>query len=96
MLRLLRTYKPLTFFGSLAILLFIVAAVLFIPVFWKFLEIHLVPNFPTLIVSGFAMLASLQALFTGIVLHSVSEKDRRDFEFKLTQVMSQFQDKKER
>lgn len=93
LLRLLRTYKPLTFFGLAALGLFVIAAALFIPVLYKFLQIHLVPNFPTLIVSGFVMLASLQALFTGIILHSVAEKDRRDFEFKLTQVMSQFRDK---
>lgn len=96
MIRLLRTFKPLTFFGSIAIILFLVSALLFIPVLYKFLQIHLVPNFPTLIVSGFAMVAALQTLFTGIILHSVAEKDRRDFEYKLSQVVSQYREKKDK
>lgn len=81
--RLFRNYKPDVFFGLLAVLLEIVALIMFIPILIIFWQTHLVPNFPTLIVAGFIALAGIQSFFSGLILSSVVEKDRRDFEMHL-------------
>ena len=78
-----RQYRPFAFFGLLALLLFLVAVVFFIPVGIEFMKTGLVPKFPTLIVCGFAALAAIQSLFAGLILHNFGMKDRRDFEFRL-------------
>ena len=82
-LRLYRNYKPLRFFSWLSLLLFILAAVLFVPVFISYLETGLVLQFPTLIVSGFVMLASIQSLFVGLTLETMVQNTRLEFEHKL-------------
>ncbi len=81
--RMFRQYRPLAFFGFLALLLTLVAVGFFIPVAVEFMETGLVPKFPTLIVCGFAVLAAIQSFFTGLILHNLGMKDRRDFEFRL-------------
>ncbi|MDD3368831.1 MAG: glycosyltransferase family 2 protein [Lachnospiraceae bacterium] len=84
--KLFRSYKPFGFFGLLSLLLMLVSAALFIPVLIKFIYIGLVPNFPSLIVSGFVALAAIQSFFTGLMLSDMSLRERRDFEFRLNQV----------
>lgn len=85
--KLFRNYRPMTFFGLLALLLFMLSAIMFIPVLWAYLETGLVPRFPTLIVSGFIALAALQSLFSGIILTTLINRDKQAFEFRL-QVIS--------
>ena len=94
--RLFRNYKPMNFFGLLSAFLLVVAAVLFIPVFVIFLKTGEVPNFPTLIVSGFVAMASLQSLFSGMILSTLAEKDRQEFEHWLQLVHVQYMNKLER
>lgn len=81
--KMFRQYRPFAFFGLLAALLVLIAAVFFIPVAVEFVQTGLVPKFPTLIVCGFAVLAAIQSLFSGLILHNLGMKDRRDFEFRL-------------
>lgn len=91
--RLFRNYKPMNFFGLLSAILVLIAAALFIPVFWTFLQTGKVPNFPTLIVSGFVAMAALQSLFSGLILSTMAEKNRQEFELWLQLVNSQYQAK---
>ena len=81
--RLYRVYKPLGFFSIIAAFLFLLAALFFIPVLNTYAQTGLVPNFPTLIVCGFTVMASLQALFSGLILESIRQKNRQDFEINL-------------
>ena len=62
----------------------------FIPVFTKYLETGLVPNFPTLIVCGFTMIAAIQSLFTGLTLETLRQKSRQDFEMELHRAKETF------
>lgn len=89
-LRLFRVYRPFRFFSLLALLLALASGLMFLPVLATYLQTGLVPRFPTLIVSGFGMLAALIALFSGLLLDNMRQKDCRDFEFKLQQVHEQF------
>jgi len=81
--RLLKEYKPLRFFGWLAALALVVAAVLFLPVFVEYLKTGQVPRFPTLIVSGVVALVSLLLLVCGLILDTVAKKHRQQFEINL-------------
>ena len=82
-MRLYRIYKPLTFFGVVALILAILALVFFIPVMNTYIETGLVPNYPTLIVCGFTMIAAIQSFFAGLILQTIVEKNRQDFEMEL-------------
>lgn len=77
---LYRDYKPLQFFGVLALILALVALILFLPVFFQYLETSLVPRFPTLIVSGFLMTASLLSFTCGLILDTIAKNNRKTFE----------------
>lgn len=81
--RLYKNYRPLGFFSGISMLLLVIAAVLFIPVFLTFIKTGMVPNFPTLIVSGFVALAAIVSFFAGLLLSCIAEKERREFEFRL-------------
>ena len=79
-LRLLRTYRPLFFFGILALVLAVIGIGFFIPVFVEYTKTGLVNRFPTLIVCGFAVLAAIISLFSGTILDTLCRKNRMDFE----------------
>ncbi len=85
-LQLFKNYRPLSFFGMISLLLVLLAAILFAPVLVEYLTTGLVPRFPTLIVSGFMVLAALQSLFAGLILSEVCHTERRNFEYKYTEV----------
>ncbi len=88
--RLFRSYQPFRFFGTLAAVLAIFSAILFIPVLAEFFATGLVPRFPTLIVSGFVMVAALISFFCGLLLDNTRQQDRRSFEFRLQQIHSDY------
>ena len=79
-LRLYKTYKPMAFFGLIALMLTAVAVAFFVPILIKYFETGQVPNFPTLIVCGFTEMAAIQAFFSGMMLESMLTKNRQDFE----------------
>ena len=86
MLQLYKNYKPLRFFGALCLLLVLIALCMMIPVFSEYFNTGLVPRFPTLIVSGFIVLAGIQSFFAGMILDVLAAKDRRDFEYRLAKI----------
>jgi len=81
--RLYKNYRPLKFFSFIAFLFFIISCVLFMPVLNEYLYLGLVLKFPSLIVSGFFMMAAMMSLVCGLILDTVMQKARHDFEFKL-------------
>ncbi len=84
---LLRNYKPFPFFSMIALILSAIAVVVFIPVvFIPYLRTGLVENFPTLIVCGFVVVAAIQSFYSGMILDTMVQKDRQEFEFRLHQV----------
>lgn len=84
--RLYKNYRPFACFGGLSAVLALIAFIFFVPVFITYLETGLVPNFPTLIVSGFTALAAIISFFSGLILSTIVEKDRQAFEFRLLQI----------
>lgn len=82
-LKLFRTYRPMGFFGILACLLALLSAIFFVPVMIIYIQTGLVPNFPTLIVCGFTMMAAIQSFFAGLILQTMVWKNKADFEMEL-------------
>ena len=91
--RLFREYKPLPFFGMVALLLMLLAVIFFIPVLLEFVKTGLVMKFPTLIVCGFVVLAAIQSFFSGLILNNIVQRDRKNFEMDLNRVYGEFMDK---
>ena len=54
-----------------------------IPIVIDYTRTGLVPHFPTLIVCGFSALAAIQAFFSGLILKTLGQKNRQDFEISL-------------
>ncbi len=80
---LFKDYKPLIFFGILSFLFITASIGLFLPVLFEYFRIHVVPKFPTLIVSGFLMVSGLLLLSCGVILDVVSKRHRQLFELYL-------------
>lgn len=89
--RLVKNYQPLKFFGTLFVILIIIAAILFISVFGEFFETGFVKRIPILIVSVFFAMAAVQSLFAGLILDAYVESTRKNFENNLQMVHRNFE-----
>ena len=92
-LRLFRFYRPSLFFGTAAVVLAILSIGFLIPVLVTYADTGLVPQFPTLIVCGFVMLASVLSFFAGVILKTLYQKMRQDFEMDLYRVTDDYKRK---
>lgn len=90
--KLYRNYKPMNFFGILALVLAVVSAGFFIPVLLEYIATGLVPKFPTLIVCGFALMAAIQSVFAGLILAAGAQRNRQEFEMNLIKVNMQYKE----
>lgn len=82
-LSLYQNYKPMRFFGMVSVVLTALSTLFFIPVMIEYLRSGEVPQFPTLIVCGFCVIAALLSLFAGMILQNLIQKNKQDFEFRL-------------
>jgi len=80
---LFRTYRPGRFFGIIGAIMALLSIGFFIPVFEAYLHTGEVKQFPTLIVCGCTMIAAIQSVFAGMILTSINQKNRQDFEMNL-------------
>ncbi len=83
---LYRNYKPYSFFSIISVVLMLLAIVFFIPIMITYIKTGLVPNFPTLIVCGFTVIAALLSFFTGLQLQNAVQKNKQDFELERMKV----------
>lgn len=83
---LYRQYKPFRFFCLVALLLFLISMVLFIPVFIDYIETGLVMRQPTLVVSMFLLLSSLMSFVAGIILDVQVKHSHQNFEIQLNMI----------
>lgn len=80
---LFKGYRPLLFFGLLAMLFAAISIALFLPVLDTYARTGLVYRLPTLIVSCFIFLSSILSLFTGIIMDQIHKKEQKDYEYML-------------
>lgn len=80
---LFKDYRPLQFFSWIALVLILLAAGFFIPVFLNYLRTGLVLAIPTLVMCGFTFLAGLLSFVCGLVLDTESKIAKQQFELQL-------------
>ena len=87
--RLFCTYRPRTFYSGVALMLLVVALIFFVPILAEYARTGLVPRFPTLISCGFVGIAAIQAFFAGMVLQTIEQKNKQDFEMQCIRAQDQ-------
>lgn len=88
---LYRDYHPMRFFTIISALLFIIAGIVFVPeVLIPYLKTGLVEKMPTLVVCIFLGIAGIVSWYSGLVLDSVLQKEKREFEFRLQLIREKF------
>lgn len=80
---LFKDYRPMLFFGWIAVLLFAAGMGLFLPILIEFLKTGLVPRFPTLILSVGFMIMALLSFVCGIILETIKKHEKRFYELTL-------------
>ena len=81
--KLYKSYKPKQFFTLLSFILIVIALVFFIPVFITYVQQGVVPRIPTLVMCGFTVLGAIQSYFSGMILSTIIQKNKQDFEYRL-------------
>ena len=89
-IRLFKAYKPIWFYGLVALILAIISIGFFIPILVIYGETGLVPKFPTLIMCCFVMTVAILSFVSGSILQSLRQKEKQDFELHLNQVYFNF------
>lgn len=82
-LRLYKNYRPFGFFNAISVLMALVSIAFFIPVLTEYMKTGLVDRIPTLIVCGFVMLMAILFFAVGVMLSTLRNQDKRDFEMRL-------------
>lgn len=84
-IRAVREYRPLLYFGMLSAAAFLLAVGFFVPVLIDYIHTGTVPKFPTLIVCGCAGIAGFIMFICGLILHSIKYHFASLMEFNLRQ-----------
>lgn len=83
---LYKDYQPLRFFSMAALLMALISLILFIPVFHQYMVTGLVPKMPTLVTSGFFMMAALVSFGIGLVLDTEVKNARKNLEIQMNMI----------
>lgn len=83
--RLLKEYKPMLFLGVLSLFSLLIGIIFLIPVLVTYVDTGLVPKFPSLIAASFFAIISIQLFIAGMILDTISKKEKQNFEIKLNE-----------
>ena len=72
--------------------MFVLSLGFFIPVLVDFFRTGTVDKLPTVVVCGITMLASIVSFFSGLVLDTIKQKNRQDFEMELKNTADRYKD----
>jgi glycosyltransferase involved in cell wall biosynthesis len=83
-LTLLRDYKPLTFFGSIGLLLILLGLIPGTVVIVDFVKTGLVPRLPSAVLAVGLVLSGLLSIVVGLVLHTIARRFQElDYQLKI-------------
>lgn len=88
-LSLYKNYKPLSFSLWLVLIFMIIGAIFLIPVLLEFYKTGLVPKIPSFMASIFFFLCAIQSFFGGLILQTIAEKNKQQFEI----ILNVYEDK---
>ena len=83
---LFKEYKPVLFFNIIAFILLVFGFIIALPAFIGYFQTGLVEKFPSLIVGGFLVLASILSISTGMILGVIAKKHKQLYELYMHQV----------
>ena len=81
------------FFTWIAVLLAVLSTVFLAPVLMEYFSTGYVDRFPTLIVCCFVYLASMQSFFAGLMLSTMNQKNKQDYEMNLIYLDTEYKNK---
>lgn len=90
--RMYKDYKPLQFFSTIAAVLFILGAAFFVPILTKYIQTGTVTKMPSLIVICFVILTAIVCWFSGIILSTLVQQHKQNFELQLTSAADRLKD----
>lgn len=88
--RLFRIYRPMVFYSIISLILLVLAAVFFVPVVYEYVVTGQVARFPTLITCGFVVIAAIQSFFSGMILETIEQKNKQNFELALIDARNKY------
>ena len=91
--KLYKNYKPFSFFNYITTLFVALGTLFFIPLLIEYIKTGLVPRIPTLIVAMFFYLFSILSFFSGIILQTIVDKSKQEYEIKLNEWEDRFCEK---
>lgn len=91
--KLYKNYKPFQFFSAIATVLLTLSLIFFVPILISFFKTGIVKKIPTLIVCGFVTLAAIQSFFSGLILSTIAQKGKQDFEYELIRTNDSYKQK---
>ena len=92
--KLYKNYKPFSFFTWLSVFLCLVGTVFLLPVLIDYVQTGLVPKMPSFVASIFFFICGIQSFFGGLVLQTIVNKGKQDFEIKLNEYEDKFKNLK--
>ena len=90
--RMYKDYKPLQFFSTIAAVLFVLGAAFFVPILTKYIQTGTVTKMPSLIVICFVILTAIVCWFSGIILSTLVQQHKQNFELQLTSAADRLKD----
>ena len=84
---LFKDYRPLKFFGIVALLFLLVGLAFGVPVIAEFLATGLVPRLPTAVLAVSLVFLAALSLASGLILDTVAKVDRKQWELEVYRVM---------
>ncbi len=85
-IKLYKNNKPFSLFTKVSLVFLILSIAFFIPVFITYIKTNLVPRIPTLVVCSIFFAVAVITFFMGIVLQTIAEESKKNFEYKLNMV----------
>lgn len=93
---LFKDYRPLAFFGWVAVLVLVVGLIIGIPVITEFLQTGHVPRMPTALLAVAVILCGALSLTVGLVLDTVAKSHRKQWEIDVYRAYSERDSSEER
>lgn len=87
---LYKNYRPLSFFLWISLICAIIGTAFLIPVLIDYVNSGLVPKMPSFVTSVFFYMCMVQSFFGGLILQTLINKSKQEFEIKL----NEFEDRK--
>lgn len=85
-IKLYKNNKPFSLFTKVSLVFLVLSIAFFIPVFITYIKTNLVPRIPTLVVCSIFFAVAVITFFIGIVLQTIAEESKKNFEYKLNMV----------